>query len=474
MSGSLPTTITTAGLQPQAPADLNQQLLAVASTLAPGLTVNLPGSLIEDMGSTATGALVVIDQARVDYVNSLTPFAANPYTLAQLGQVYGVPLGQAVNGAVYVVFSGTSGFVISPGFIVSDGTNQYRITDGGAVGGTGTGTTQPLRAIATQPGTFAIPAATVTKLITSVPTAVTLGVNNPLAGTPATGVQSAESYRAQVLQAGLAPSQQTTSYLKSILALVPGVTPRLVSIRQQAGGWEVIVGGAGDPILIGQAISRALDISTLVGSTLNVTGITNANPAVVSTGLNHGFTGTQVIQISGATGITGVNNTPFTATVLSQTTFSIPVNTTSSGTYTGNGVVSPNFRNVTASIYDYPDTYVIPYVIPPMQTVTMVVTWNTISTGFVSAPSVAAAAQPALAAYVNAIPVGQPMNLFELQATFQTATAALIPTQLLTRLVFAVAINGIGVAPQTGTGIIAGDPESYFQTMASAITVNQG
>ena len=66
------------------------------------------------------------------------------------------------------------------------------------------------------------------------------------------------------------------------------------------------------------------------------------------------------------------------------------------------------------------------------------------------------------------------MNLFELQATFQTATASVIPNAVLTRMVFAVSINGVGVAPTAGTGIIQGDPESYFSTTAAAITVNQG
>jgi hypothetical protein len=453
---------------------LLQQLLAQAASLAPGLTTNLPGSLIEDMGSTATGAVVVMDQTRVDLVNSLTPYTANPYILNQLGQIYGVPLGLTTNGSCYVVFSGTSGFPISPGFIVGDGTNQYQITDGGFIGGTGVGTTQPLQAVATQPGVFPIPANTVTKILTSVPTQLGLVVTNPLAGTPSTGSQSEEDYRAQVLQAGLAASQGALSYLKALLAAVPGVIPRLVSVRQQAGFWEVIVGGSGDPTLIAGAIATALDPSILVGSTLAVTGITNANPGVVTTAINHGFLSGQAFVITGATGITGVNNNTLIATVISQTSFSIGINTTNSGTYTGNGVVAPNFRNVTGSIYDYPDTYTIPFVIPPQQAVSMVVTWGTISTGFVSTSSVAAAAAPALAAYVNAIPVGQPMNLFELQATFQAATAALIPTQLLTRLVFAVSINGIGVAPSTGTGVIAGDPESFFSTTATAIVVNQG
>jgi hypothetical protein len=41
-------------------------------------------------------------------------------------------------------------------------------------------------------------------------------------------------------------------------------------------------------------------------------------------------------------------------------------------------------------------------------------------------------------------------------------------------MVFAVTIGGVGVSPESGTGIIAGDTQSYFITTASAITVTQG
>jgi len=477
MSGSLPTVVTPAsGLQPQAPADLNAQLIAQAQLLAPGLTATLPGSLVEDMSSTATGALIVIDQARVDFVASLSPNTANPWLLVQLGAIYGVPQGTGSNTGVNVVFSGAVGYVVSPGFTVGDGTYQYVVQTPGGVIGTG-GSSQPLSALATQSGSWAVPANTVTGLVTGVPSAIGLTVTNPLAGTPGGAPQTEEDYRAQVLQAGLVGAQGTPTYLKTLLNGVTGVQSRLVSVRQQTGGgWEVIVGGSGDPVQIGYAVWYGLfTVASLVGSIMNVTGITNANPAVVTVGINHGYVTGQIAQINGATGLTALNGVNYAVTVLSQATFSVPVNTTASGTYTGNGVVTPNFRNTSASIYDYPDTYTIPYVLPPQQTVTMVITWNTTATGIVVSPTaVAAAVQPAIALYVNSLPVGQPINVFELQTTFQAAVSGLIPGPLLTRMVFAVSVNGVGVAPTSGTGIIPGDPESYFYTVASSITVNQG
>ena len=84
------------------------------------------------------------------------------------------------------------------------------------------------------------------------------------------------------------------------------------------------------------------------------------------------------------------------------------------------------------------------------------------------------AVQPAIATYINSIPVGQPINELDMIAVFQAATAALVPTALLTRLVFVVSINGITTSPESGTYIIDGDPESFFECPQSNITVTQG
>jgi hypothetical protein len=65
---------------------------------------------------------------------------------------------------VYVVFTdatlNSNGYVFSPGFLVSDGTNQYALQDGGVI--QSNGSTTQLYAVATNSNTFAIPAATVT------------------------------------------------------------------------------------------------------------------------------------------------------------------------------------------------------------------------------------------------------------------------------------------------------------------------
>jgi hypothetical protein len=541
--------LTTAGAVATSPTDLLNQEIAAASALAPGLTANLPGSLVEDMASTAAGAVVIQDQTFVDLVNSISPYTANPFILYQLGAVYGVQQGIGSNTSVYVIFTGLAGFVIPIGFTVSDGTYQYTVQDGGIIGSSGQ--SPSLYCLATTAGSWAVPAGTVINLVTSVPSGFTLTVTNPSAGLAGATAQTIQSYQAQVIQAGLATAQGMPTFVKTQLQNVSGVQNNLVTVRNLGSNqWQIICGG-GDPYQVANAIFNAIpDISILTGSTLLVTAITNANPAVVTTNLNHGYSNGQLIQFTGVTGMSGINNisgiaisaitwssstvtvtlasahglstgdtatgiitgcTPtgyngtftitstgtttftyslttnpgtisvkgtvstwFLVTKISSTTFSINTNSTSSGSYTSGGVITPNLRNETVTIYDYPDSYNITFVIPPSQLVNINLVWNTSSSNYVSPSAVAQLGQPALAAYINSIYVGQPINVFEMQSVFQTAIQGIIPPQSLSRMVFTVAINGVDVSPSSGTGLIYGDPESYFSTSSAYISIAQG
>lgn len=475
MSDTLPIVMSVTGLVPKPPAVIAAELITSVAATNPGYTANLPGTLIEDVLSTDVAAVAACDSALVELVNSVTPLGANPYTLNQIGQVVGVARGQTTNTSVYVVFTDTSaGLPIPVGFTVSDGANQFTVVSPGVIG-SGL-SSEPLFCVADLAGPFAVPADTVNQLITQAPPGHALTCNNPLAGTPQGAPQTVSQYRAQVLQAFHVGAQGFPSYVKTLLGNVPGVDPGLVSVVQiNGGGWEVIVGGTGDPYQIGDAIYRSIgDISTLVGSTIAVTGITNASPGVVTTNINHELSTGQVATINGVVGMTGINGVGFSIIVLSEKSFSIGTNTTGFGTWVSGGVVTPNARNVVVNINDYPDVYSVPFVVPPAQTVAITLTWNTTSTNSVSAANMASLGASALIDYVNGIAPGQPMNLFELQNAFQLATVSILPTALLTRMVFAVEINGLSVSPTSGTGIISGDPESYFSTNSGLITITQG
>jgi hypothetical protein len=213
------------------------------------------------------------------------------------------------------------------------------------------------------------------------------------------------------------------------------------------------------------------DFSALVGSTLTVTSISSTNPAVVTTSLNHGYSSGQAVVIAGVSP-SGFNGS-FTATVLTENTFSVPLNATAL-TYVSGGVVTPNLRNITVSVNDYPDTYNIIFVNPPAQSVNVTITWNTISTNLISPSAVAQLATPAIVNYINSIVVGQPINTYELQEVFQSSISGILPINQISKINYAVQINGVNAYPISGELLIYGDPESYFLTNASLITVTQG
>lgn len=474
MSDLFPPIITTAGVQPTPPAVLRAALIALVSAAVPGYTANLPGSLIEDISSTDVGALIISDQARVELLNSLTVLGANDFLLAQLGQMLGIPLGVQTNTSVLEVFSGPVGYVIPKGFTVSDGTYQYVAKDGGIIGAGGV--SSPLFFLASVAGTWAVPPGTVTQLITSVPSSVVLTVTNPAAGLPGAGAETSQSYRTRCLQGNLAASQGMSRYLKTLLNNVSGVQSRLTAVVAQGGGGWMIMAAGGDPYEMAYAIFSALfDISTLVGSTIAVTAITKATHGQVTTAISHGLAAGQTgVKITGVVGMVEINGIALTVnSIVSDTVFTVTTNTSGFTDYVSGGVVTPNSRNVSVSISDYPDTYIIPIVEPLAQVVTMNVTWNTTSLNFVSSAAVAQLGAPALAAYVNAIAAGHPMNLYELQTIFQVAVSSVLDPSLLTSMVFEVNIDGVEVDPPSDTGIIQGDVQSYLTTTPDRITITQ-
>lgn len=86
---------------------------------------------------------------------------------------------------------------------------------------------------------------------------------------------------------------------------------------------------------------RVYGVNGLVGSgtctdllTGTITGVTNANPAVV-TDADHGLTSGTVIKITGVVGATGVNGSNLAITRLSSSTFSVPV--AAGGAYVSGG-----------------------------------------------------------------------------------------------------------------------------------------
>src|SRR5579875_2253217 len=267
MSVSTPLLFSSSGPVPTPPSTLLAALLAYVAGQAPGYTANLPGSLVEDVSSTDLGALIVIDQARVDAVNNVSPYSANAFVLNQQGVMLGLPSGLSSNANALVVFSGTPGYVIPPGFQCGDGTYTYNVQDGGTIGNSGQ--SQSLYVVCTSSNVFPIPANSITTIITSVPSPYSLTVTNPVAGNAATGAETTQAYRSRIMTAFNGIIQGVNSQIKTLVMAVPGVSSRLVAVRQNGIYWTVVCGG-GDPFQVAGAIyAGCSQIGLLTGSSIS-------------------------------------------------------------------------------------------------------------------------------------------------------------------------------------------------------------
>ena len=480
----LPLVMTDQGLQPRAPADIRAELVSRVAFTNPDYTDNLPGSLVEDLVSTGTAAVVESDQFLVDLVNSISPRSANPFMLRQLGLTYGLLPVDATNTAVYVVFIGPPGFVIVQGFTVGDGNYQYICQNGGIIGGSGQ--SLPIYAIATLAGAWAVPAGSVRVLVTSVPDVILnagFAVINPADGIPATVGETIEDYRDRTMTAGLAASTGMGSYLKTLLWQVPGVVKRLVSVRQDiASGRYVALVGGGDSYQVAYAIYYALFWSSgLTPAQIEIIGVTFTNPCVVQTAHNHNLISGMVETISGVNGTgrlvdptLGIGSRPWAITAIDPTHFSIPFDNTPLGTYVNGGIVLPNPIVEEVTVTDWPDHYAVQFVIPAAQTTAITAIWKTDSPNYISPASVASAASAAILAYVNAIPCGtQPLSIYELENAFLDAADPVLPRETVVSLKFDISLDGYGVLPDPGTGVIWGDINSYFSLDPAALIVTE-
>lgn len=459
-----------AGPVPKTSEELRADLVSRATELSPGITTDLPGSLIEDIVGTDVGALLIADQIRVDLINSVGPLKANMYMLNLLAQQAGISAQKTERSTtVPVTFSGPAGFVIPQGFLVSDGTYTYQIADATVV--LSSGVSSMVTAIATNTGSWAVPVGSVNQILTSLPSDIALTCTNPVAGTSGGAPETNFEFRERVWEAQMSTVQGYPGFIRQKLTDLNDVQARLVSVVQSGNSWVVMCGGGDIYEMAGAIYKSAGDISRLKGADLNVTGITNASPGIVTTDITHGFSSGQVINISGVTGMVGINNVPLTITVLSPHTFSIGIDTTVSGSWTGGGLITPNLRNNVVTINDWPDNYLIPFVIPLQQLVTIKFEWATESTNYLTDSTISSLVSEPVIQYVNSIYAGKPLNINNIKDVFLQSINSTIDMSLITTLNVIVTVNGVITSVDSGTNIISGDPYSYWFIASDGVTV---
>ncbi|MGK4402063.1 ubiquitin-activating E1 FCCH domain-containing protein [Citrobacter portucalensis] len=307
---------------------------------------------------------------------------------------------------------------------MSDGIYTYTLNDATII--PSSGVTPQVTCTATTTGSWAVPAGTVTQIITSVPDEITLTCTNPVAGVPGLERESNYQFRDRVWESQMSTVQGYPGFIRQKLTDVNGVQARLVSVVQDGNSWIIMCGGGDIYEMAGAIFKSAGDISRLKGATVDVTGITNANPGVVTTGITHGLTNGQVVNISGVNGMTGINNVPLNVTVLTPHTFSIGIDTSASGSWTGGGEVTPNVRNNVVTINDWPDNYLIPFVIPLQQNVTVKFEWGSEGVNYLTDATILTLVSAPVIQYINGIYAGKPLNINNLKDTFLQSVNATI------------------------------------------------
>jgi len=204
-------------------------------------------------------------QMIADLFDSLTPYNANEYFLNQIAALHGLERNQFVRPSVFVTFTGTVGFVINGGGVVSDGVHQYKVLNGGIVNAGGYVT---LYCQAMDDGQWAIPENTVNQILFSVYSPNILTCINQNTGSSGADAETTSNFRERVLRNYRKNSLGTATYCKALLQEIPDVDARSVSIKKYLGAVKVMVAG-GDPYDVAYAIYKSgLDISRLSGSTV--------------------------------------------------------------------------------------------------------------------------------------------------------------------------------------------------------------
>ncbi|AHK21535.1 hypothetical protein BF17_21385 [Yersinia similis] len=127
----------------------------------------------------------------------------------------------------------------------------------------------------------------------------------------------------------------------------------------------------------------------------------------------------------------------------------------------------------TVSLTVSPDVYQIPYVIPTSQNVIVIITWNTVSESYVDPAGISLAVQQNVADYINAIEVGNPINLLQIQDIFRDSVKQLVDASLISMIDVQIGINGNIVSPTTGSSLVYSDTYAYFTTITSQIQVQK-
>ena len=257
-------TMTASGLIPRTPSQIRSDLQNSLLLKDPALTLDDPAysEIIPSWLDTSVSCVEEIEQAAIDTINSIDPTLSNEMIADSLGSTLGIIRNESARASVYVQFScATDGYNIPKGFLVSDGSYQFYVLEGGFI----VDGIAMLYCVCTVDGIIPIAENTVKYIVTSVPSPYVITCTNPVSGNQGNELETLSHFKSRYILSFNRVSTGTIPYAKELLSAVNGNLKR-ISIKQTNGKIKIIVGG-GNPYAIGEAIFKSgLDISVLEGS----------------------------------------------------------------------------------------------------------------------------------------------------------------------------------------------------------------
>lgn len=219
-------TLTAQGYLISTPTQINADLTAQAIAQVPGFN-SLPSELRSNLIQESVIVASKFENGISDLMNGIASTFANDFMFYQFGASFGLPLKNAVNSQVTIVFTGPMGTYIPLGTIITNtgDTIEVSTTTDGIINSTGT-----LSILCESTGTT--PISILANTMTILKTAITgVTVNNPVAGTAGLPAETSSQYRTRVQNTFSGPRISQVARAYELLLKVPGVNSNLIYIR---------------------------------------------------------------------------------------------------------------------------------------------------------------------------------------------------------------------------------------------------
>lgn len=475
------------GIQYKTLEELRAQYITQMTNVNPNFTA-LPGSVQSIIADESSVGSYQYQQGLAAVLSSLSQTYAPTEIVKMIGESVGLQQATDVQAAVDIVFTGSAGIVIPEGTICAsaDGSVIVRTLSGGAITSSGQVT---LSAVVTTGNTATpVPAGTITVITPAIP-GVT--VSQPDAGIAALPAETDQQYTQRVRAAMRCNRLGIRDVALTLIKSVSGVSPRLVSVRQQPAIQTTVT----TEVTASEAVTIPTMIEITFGSTtMRTTQSVSANDMVSAivdcwcdgqATVAANATGTLATAIAGVTDITAISDS-VTTTNLGLTyivgggddyAVAAAIMMAGFGIYTAVPSTFNNSGAVSVSMRDGGDTITVGFVRPYQSSMTVVC--HVTLSGSVNYQAWVGIAQTAIIGYFSGLTVGATINIEDLKYTIKSDMLSSGQSWTAVEyLALTITAGGITLCTTASTGTISASAttygyDAYFAPSATDITFVQ-